>query len=144
MANTSNFKYFNPNPTGQKVYKTGKKAGTHPRWQKGDCTVRALAGAINCSWITALELLYEKAKIFYDIPNSVEMCGEVLKDKGFTKCSIKVGKGQHRPTVAELAKELKDSYCVFRVAGHMVCAHDGNYYDAWDCGDCAVYQYWKK
>lgn len=140
----SNFEFFNPNPTAKKTYKSGAKAGKHPKWDKPDCVIRAFSGATGKSWEECYDILCEIGRKRFDVPNSRETLDEALAAQGFKKVSIKVESGSTRPTVAELAKQTIGKVCVFNIAHHEVAARDGKYLDVWDCGYKSVYNYWEK
>lgn len=135
----SNFLFFNPNPTAK-----FKKSGEAYRWTKPDCCIRAFCGATKLPWQDAYDVLCAVGRKNYDVPNSLSSLGEALEDAGFHKVSIRIKKGDSRPTVKALADAKKDKTCVFSLAGHVVAADGGCYYDCWDCGDKSVYTYWEK
>lgn len=122
-----NFEYYQPN--------------THVC---GDCGIRAVSKALDCSWGESLTKLYENAMKIQDAPGSTENIGDVLIANGFKWTAIKPKRGESRPTVSSFSKEHKVGKYVFSVANHVVSAEDGKYYDIWDSGDRALYGYWVK
>ena len=121
-----NFKYYQPN-----------------KHICGDCVIRAVSKALDCTWEESFKILTDRALKIKDVPNCRKTVTSVLKDYGFRWVAIKVEKGMKRPTVSEFAKSHDGTY-VLKVAHHEVCVKGGKYYDIWDCGEKAVYGYWEK
>lgn len=109
----------------------------------GDCSIRAVSGALGISWHTALDRLVEKAHKLSDAPTSTECVGALLTENGFKWHPIDVSDGGKRPKVHEFAKG-HSSTCVLRVSSHLVCSVGGYYKDIWDCGEKCLYGYWEK
>ena len=110
----------------------------------GDCSIRAVAKALNCSWEESLTKLYNSAMKIKEAPGSRETIGEVLKDNGFKWVATSPKRGEKRPTVANFAKDNYEGTYVFNVSSHVVTAVNGKYYDIWDSGDKSLYGYWVK
>lgn len=121
------YKYFNPNPKKNKA---------------GDCVVRAICKATGRDWDSVFTDLVELAFEMKYMPNDDVVWHEYLKRNGFVRHSIKVKKGQKRIRVNEFAEKHKGTY-ILKVANHIVACVDSYYYDTWDCGDYAVYSYFK-
>lgn len=109
----------------------------------GDCAIRAVSKAIGSTWRDALSKMYHAALEIQDTPTSRDVIGHVLKEYGFEWVPIKPKRGEKRPTVAVFAAENNGAY-VLDIAGHVVCASNGKYYDIWDCGNKSMYGYWQK
>ena len=109
----------------------------------GDCSIRAVAGALGITWHTALDKLVEKAHKLTDAPTSTECVGALLLDNGFKWHPIDVSGGGKRPKVSEFVKS-HDTTCVLRVSSHLVHSRNGHYRDIWDCGEKSLYGYWEK
>lgn len=130
---SSNYVYYQPNELDK-----------HDRY--GDCTVRALSKAFDCSWKEAYEkqipycLKYQVTSTF-DCPASQAKI--ILKDLGFEYHSIKVSKGSKRPTVSSFAREHTTGRYILNVARHVVAVVDGKYYDTWDSGNKCLYGYYE-
>lgn len=60
--------FFNPNPCRRSV---------------GDCSVRAIAKALDLSWDEAFQTITERAFELCDMPSSDAVWGSVLKEHGF-------------------------------------------------------------
>ena len=121
-----NFEYFQPNDH-----------------VTGDCSIRAVCGALNLSWHTALDKLVEKAHKLTEAPTSRESVEALLKDNNFVWHPVTVVAGSKRPKVSEFCNK-HDGTFVLSVASHLVCSKGKKYYDCWDCGDKCVYGYWQK
>lgn len=109
----------------------------------GDCSIRAVCGALNISWHTALDKLVEYAHKLSETPTSTECVGALLIENGFKWHPIDVSDGGKRPKVYEFANS-HNTACVLRVSSHLVCSVGGNYKDIWDCGEKCLYGYWEK
>lgn len=121
-----NFEYFQPNDH-----------------VTGDCSIRAVCGALNISWHTALDKLVEHAHKLTEAPTSRDTVEAVLKDNGFVWHPLTVSAGGTRPKVSNFVNKNKN-VCVLSVANHLVCTKGGKYYDCWDSGEKCVFGYWEK
>lgn len=110
----------------------------------GDCGIRAVAKALNCTWEESLTKLYQEALKIKDAPGSRETISKVLEANGFKWVPICPKRGEKRPIVANFAKENNEKIYVFNVSSHIVTAVNGKYYDIWDSGDKPLYGYWVK
>lgn len=108
-----------------------------------DCAVRAVAYALNTSWLQAYDKLCAKGREIFDVPNSTDVVGAVLKENGFTWSSNVIFDGK-RLTVHELAEVHPTLTCVVRVSHHLTCTKGGKYHDIWDCGERTAYGFWFK
>ena len=113
----------------------------------GDCTVRALSKAFNCSWIDAYMKMvpfcieYQTPNIF-NLPLKLER--EVMAKLGFTYCGVSVKRGSKRPTVDSFARDHDHGTFILNVANHVVACVDGVFYDTWDSGACSLYGWYEK
>lgn len=113
----------------------------------GDCTIRALSKAFDCTWLEAFRKeipfceQYQTSNIF-DVP--VKTRNEIFDQLGFDYTGISNGAGADRPTVKEFAKSHRHGTYIANVAKHVVCIKDGKYYDTWDSGDKSLYGYFTK
>ena len=123
------YKKFNVNPKGLKC---------------DDCAIRAVAVALNTSWDDIYRQLFDIGFELKRPMSDLVVIDKLLKRNGFMQGSIKVAKGESRPTVAEFANSHKDMICILRVAHHLVACAKGIYVDTWDCGSKSVYKYWYK
>ena len=113
--------FFQPNPKD----KSNKKC---------DCHIRCIAGALNCDWLEAYDMMYEIGR------RSADNIGDLLIEHGFTACKV----GRDKPTVNEFCNEHPTGTYVLRLSHHVVCVKNGQFFDTWDCGEKCVYRYWSK
>lgn len=121
--------YKNVNPKNKKV---------------DDCAIRAVTMATGQDYKKVFFDLCKAADAVCDMPNSIDVFGPYLVNKGFTKVTYKVQKGQKRDTVESLINKYPKNVLVIRVAGHITVGYHGNLVDIWDCSDSSVYTYWIK
>ena len=128
------FKYYQPNDKDLKD-------------KYGDCTVRALSKALNCTWLEAFDVMipfcreYQCSNIF-NLPSGIER--EIMEKLGFSYTGISNKKGTKRPTVKSFALSHPTGTYILNVANHEVALVDGIYYDTWDCGYKSLYGYYQK
>ena len=113
----------------------------------GDCQIRALAKAMNCSWLEAFDAAIEvcrpeQVSLIFDAP--VEVRNRMLKKLGFEYHGISNKKGSKRPTVDSFAKDHPNGTFIANVSHHEVAIVDGKYYDTWDCGYKSMYGYFER
>lgn len=130
----SRFQYYQPNEKDLKD-------------KYGDCTVRALSKALNCTWLEAFDLTIpicrrEQVTNLFDAPSVIERT--FLAELGFDYHGISNKKGTRRPTVDEFAKTHPKGTYILNVANHEVACVNGKYYDTWDCGYKSLYGYYEK
>ena len=108
-----------------------------------DCTVRAIATALNERWEDVYTDLCLEGLRFYDMPSSNIVWGSYLKQKGFTRHIIPDAFPQCY-TVEQFAEDHPQGIYILAISGHVVCVKNGDYYDTFDSGQrCPVY-YWVK
>ena len=126
--------YYNPNEKD-------------PDHQYGDCTIRALAKALNCTWLEAFDLtipLCREAQCTNIFSTPLKVRAALMKKLGFKYTGISNKKGSKRPTVYSFAKDHREGTYICNVANHEVTVVDGQYHDTWDSGDCSMYGYFEK
>lgn len=130
---SSNYVYYQPNELDKQD-------------RYGDCTIRALSKAFDCSWKEAFEkqvpycLKYQVTSAFDCPANQAKI---ILKELGFEYHPIKLFKGSKRPTVSSFAREHTTGRYILNVARHVVAVVDGKYYDTWDSGNKCLYGYYE-
>lgn len=125
------FEYTQPNPSE----KQGKLS------KKGDCVIRAFAIAFGITWLEAYDILAERARRTYNVPNDNLNYKGYLDENGYQKVDIKNGTKRH--TAKSFAKSHKEGAYILRLAGHLAACVDGKIRDTWDCGDKSVYLAYK-
>ena len=115
---------YNPNPKGLKV---------------GDCVIRALSKALNKSWTDIYMDLCVKGLEMAYMPSSNLVWGTYLMEKGYHRVEC-----PGLLTVNEFTKRNDKGTYILGTGTHVITVVDGDYYDAWDSGDCVPYYYWEK
>lgn len=119
------FKYYNPNPIQANPV--------------GDCTVRALAKALNISWEKAHVMLDYNSYMMGDMPNANIVMAAVLRQNGFYR-----GRFPQDCDMCIDAEEFTRLYpygtYVLGFGDHVATVVDGVLYDAWDSsGETPLY-----
>ena len=109
---------YNPNPVGRNV---------------GDCTVRAVAKALNMGWEAAYIALVINGLQMADLPNSNAVSGATLRQHGFKRKAIE-SDCPDCYTVEDFCEDHPEGIFVLYCGGHVVTVESGSYYDAWDSG----------
>lgn len=107
---------YNPNPSGRSV---------------GDCSIRAVAKALNVSWETAYALVTANGYIMADMPSSNSVWISVLRKNGFERATIP-NECPDRYTAEDFLRDHPSGIFVLGFDGHVATAIDGNLYDSWD------------
>ena len=118
---------YNPNRLGRRV---------------GDCSVRAVCGALDTDWDTAYWTIADKGFDLADMPSSNAVWGAVLKDNGFRRLVI--------PNTCPACYSA-DDFCrdnnhgiyVLGFGQHVACVKNGILLDSWDSGREIPQYYWK-
>ena len=123
-----------------------KKENINPKgWKReGDCVVRAIAGAMNCSWESTYMRLCELGAKRCRMPNSKSTYEEYLKNNGWIKYKMPKHDDGTRYTVNELIDENSNCIMVISMANHLTYANKGVLVDTWNCGSKSVGNYWIK
>ena len=134
MKHSKRFKYYQPNKKDLKD-------------NYGDCTIRALSKALDCTWLEAFDRTIPYCREFqvsniFSAPSNIER--QMIEPLGFKYYGISNKKGSKRPTVDGFAKTHTTGTFILNVANHEVACVDGYYYDTWDCGECCLYGYYEK
>lgn len=113
----------------------------------GDCTIRALTKALNCTWLDAFLktipiCIREQVSSVFGAPPKIER--ELMTELGFDYTGISNKAGTKRPTVEKFAKDHPEGTYIANVAHHVVAVVDGKYYDTWNCGYKSLYGYYTK
>ena len=108
-----------------------------------DCTIRALARALNTDWDDAYLQLCMKGFVMKNMPSANEVWHELLKDNGFTRYVIP-NTCPDCYTVRAFAYEHPTGLYVLGTGSHVVTVENGDYYDNWDSGDEVPIYYWER
>ena len=121
--------FYNPNPTSRRV---------------GDCSVRAVAKALNLDWETAYCLIVANGYIMGDMPSSDAVWGSVLRQAGFYR-DIIPNSCPDCYTAADFCEDHPQGTYVLGFGGHVATAVDGSLYDSWDSSrEIPIYVWYKK
>ena len=122
------YRYFNPNPVGRSV---------------GDCTVRALAKALDISWEEAYTKLATNGYKMGDMPSSDSVLGSILRQNGF----YREGLPNFCPdcyTAEDFCRDNPIGIYVLGFGGHVACVVDGCLYDSWDSSQEVPQYFWSR
>ena len=107
---------FNPNPVGRRV---------------GDCSVRAVARALNMGWEAAFIALTVNGLSMGDMPSSDSVWGATLRQNGFYREAIP-NTCPDCYTVSDFCMDHPEGTYVLGMGGHVATVVDGDLYDSWD------------
>jgi len=125
----SSWIYYNPSPVGRNV---------------GDCSVRAIAKALNTDWETAYALTALNGYLMGDMPSSDSVLGSVLRQHGFYREAIP-NTCPDCYTAEDFCRSHPVGTFVLFFGGHVACVQNGRLFDSWDSsGEIPVYYWYKK
>lgn len=122
-----------------------EKYNKNPRNIKAsDCVVRAIATALNQSWIQTYTDLCNLGADLCRMPNEPITYERYLKQKGFDKQKMPKREDNTRYTIKEFADELADINKVYiiSVAKHLTVLGGITLVDTWNCSHKSVGNYW--
>ena len=120
--------HYNPNPTGRYV---------------GDCSIRAIAKALNIEWDKAYKIVNDKGFEMGDMPSSDSVWGSVLKQHGFSK-SIIPNLCPNCYTAGMFCRDHPDGIYVLGFGNHVATVVNGLLYDSWNSENQIPVYYWYK
>lgn len=120
------WKEYNPNPTGRRVE---------------DCSVRAVAKALEISWEDAFALLSKNAYQMGDMAHSNSVIGSVLRMHGFYRKAIP-NTCPDCYTVEDFCRDHPRGTYVLFSQNHVCTVKDGNVFDTWDSSGLSPQFYW--
>lgn len=110
---------WNNNPVGRRV---------------GDCSVRAIAKALDIDWEKAYAMIASNGFAMGDMPSSNSVWGAVLRQNGFKKQAIP-NSCPDCYTFADFARDNPRGTFVLGTGSHVATVVDGNLYDSWNSSD---------
>lgn len=119
--------YYNPNPVRESPV--------------GDCTVRALAKALDISWDEAHDLTTYNAKMMGDVQSSNPVWGSVLRQHGFKRAVIP-NSCPDCYTAEDFCKDHPVGIYVLGFGNHTATIVDGDLFDSWDSSSECPQYYW--
>lgn len=117
---------YNPNPIAANV---------------GDCTVRALAKALDLSWEDAYVKLCANGFQMGDMPSSDIVWGAALRQAGFHRTMIP-NTCPDCYTVRDFCEDHPRGVYVVKSEGHVATVVDGCLYDSWNSEHKVPFFYW--
>ena len=117
---------YNPNPTGRRV---------------GDCSIRAIAKALDIDWETAYLLITMNGYAMGDMPSSDSVWGSVLRQHGFYRDAIP-NTCPDCYTVSDFCEDHPKGTYVLGFGGHVATVVDGNIYDSWNSSNEIPQYFW--
>lgn len=117
---------YNPNPMMRKV---------------GDCSVRAIAKALNTDWETAYAMIAKNGYAMADMPSSNAVWGAVLRQSGFYR-NVIPNACPECYTAADFCNDHPNGTFVLVFGGHVATVVDGNLYDSWNSENEIPEYYW--
>ena len=124
----AHWELFNPSPSGRNV---------------GDCSVRAIAKALNIGWGKAYTLIAASGFTLHDMPSSNAVWGTVLSHSGFERHIIP-NTCQDCYTIGDFADDHPHGTYVVGTGSHVVTVIDGVLYDSWDSRNEIPVYYWAR
>ena len=110
----------------------------------GDCTVRALAKALDISWEEAHVLLDYNSYMMGDISNSNVVLGSVLRQHGFVR-DVVPNSCPDCYTANDFAMDHPTGTYVLGFGTHVATVVDGNLYDTWNSlNEIPIYYWYRK
>lgn len=119
---------YNPNPKRKNV---------------GDCTVRAVAKALNIGWLAAFMQIVTDAIKMCDMPSSNAVWGATLKRHGFARAVIP-NMCEDCYTAEDFCNEYFKGTYVLCFGNHVATCIDGDLYDSWNSLGESPQYYWYK
>ena len=122
--------YYNPNPV--------KANGG-----VGDCSVRAIAKALDLTWEQAYVRLALNGFLMGDVISSDLVWGSVLRQEGFVR-EVIPNTCPDCYTVDEFCRDHPQGVYVLKSNGHVATVEDGILYDSWNSKMNVPIYYWHK
>ena len=119
---------YNENPQGNRV---------------GDCTVRAIAKAMNVDWDTAFAGICVQGFAMKDMPSGNAVWGRYLMQKGYRR-KLVPDECPDCYTLAAFCDDHPRGTYIVAFGSHVVAVIDGDYYDTWDSGQEIPIYYFAK
>ena len=124
----SRWRMYNPNPSGRNV---------------GDCSVRAVAAALDTDWETAYAMIAKAGYLMNDVISSNSVWGSVLRQNGFYR-HILPNSCPDCYSLEDFAKDHPHGVYVVGMGNHVATVKDGMIWDSWDSSNEIPIYYWSK
>lgn len=126
MIDMNTFKFWNPNPVANRT---------------DDCSVRAIAAALDISWDDAYDMISERAKSMGEMMHKNAAWGSVLRQHGFKRAIIP-NTCPDCFTARDFCFDHPTGVYVLGFDGHVATVIDGQIWDTWDSSDEIPVYYW--
>ena len=120
--------WYNPSPAGRNV---------------GDCSVRAVAKALDTDWEHAYALIAAAGFALNDVPSSNAVWGSVLRNHGFVRSSLPPTCPDCY-TAADFARDHPNGTYVLGFGNHVATLKNGRLFDSWDSTGLSPQYFWEK
>ena len=120
------WKRYQPNPVGRNV---------------GDCSVRAIAKALDLDWETAYLRIALAGLQMGDVISSDSVWGAVLREEGFYREAVP-NTCPNCYTAEDFCRDHPYGVFVLGFGGHVATVVDGVLYDSWDSSNEIPIYYW--
>lgn len=120
-------------------------ANPHPKKiLTGDCVVRAFSLAFNVEYLEMRrELNRVKRQYGMESYRTMRFMHKYLRSLKVEKLTIRIEKGDSRPTAKEFYEMFGDGVYLISMRRHMVTMIDGKILDTWDSSDRPIYTAWR-
>lgn len=108
-----------------------------------DCTVRAIATAMNLRWEEVYLNLCITGLKMHDMPSSNSVWSAYLIQEGYRRYVIP-NTCPNCYTVRQFARDHAEGTYIVALHGHVLACIDGEYFDTWDSGDEIPMFYFRK
>lgn len=126
MTVMSMYRYFNPNPVGNRTR---------------DCVIRAVSAALDISWDDAFDLVAERAKQMGETMDENAVYGSILRQCGFYRAVIP-NRCPDCYTARDFCRDHPYGIYVLGFIGHVAAVIDGELWDSWDSSNEVPMYYW--
>ena len=109
----------------------------------GDCSVRAVAKALNIDWDSAFALTASKGFALKRVQSTDSVWGSVLKDYGFKRIAVP-DSCPDCYTADDFCRDHPKGIYVLCFGGHVATAVDGTLFDSWDSSKEVPQYVWYK
>ena len=120
--------HANPNPNGMYVE---------------DCVIRAIAIATNRSWNDIYIHICIEGYLMKNMPSVNKVWSNYLSSIGFVSYPV-LDRCPDCYTVRDFCFDNPVGTFILATGSHVICAIDGDYYDAWDSGDELPIAVWRR
>lgn len=107
-----------------------------------DCVIRAIAIALNKTWLEVSDELYAVARRNYSVTCDDHVWGRYLYEKGFEPFLLSKSCPEC-VTISVFCWMYPKGTFIIGTGSHAVAVIDGDYYDSWDSGNEIPSFFWR-